>query len=197
MYSQNDEEAFILQHFGSSTCEFLDIGAFDGKTFSNTYALVERGWGGVCVEASPITFTRLLALHKDNPKVKNILAAVSPKEAAVIPWWDSMGDGVSTTSPEHADRWEKGSNVRYTRFYTHTLPVQALFDAFGYDFSFINIDVESTNLAIFEAMPWEKLTKTELVCVEHDRNIERMTDLAKTHGFRPITVNPENLILAR
>ncbi len=60
MYSQNNEEKFILEHFKNRKGKFLDIGAYDGKTFSNTFALVELGWSGLEIEASPINFVNLM-----------------------------------------------------------------------------------------------------------------------------------------
>ena len=42
MYSQTDEERVILEHFAQRPSgRFLDIGAFDGRVFSNTLALAE------------------------------------------------------------------------------------------------------------------------------------------------------------
>lgn len=39
---------------------FLDIGAHDGLTLSNTYILESRySWSGICVEANPITYKSL------------------------------------------------------------------------------------------------------------------------------------------
>ena len=55
-YSQHGEQAIILDYFekqGIQQGRFLDIGANDGITFSNSYALVIRDWKGVAVEASP------------------------------------------------------------------------------------------------------------------------------------------------
>jgi len=66
MYSQNNEEQIILNYLGDSTGHFLDIGAFDGITFSNTYELVKRGWTGVMVEASPRTFIKLATHNLPN-----------------------------------------------------------------------------------------------------------------------------------
>lgn len=59
MYSQNREEAWVGDFFGDLIGRFLDIGANDGKTISNTYALALKGWGGVYVEPSPRAFALL------------------------------------------------------------------------------------------------------------------------------------------
>ena len=41
MFSQRNEETFILKHFGKGK-NFLDIGAYDGELFSNTRQLGTR-----------------------------------------------------------------------------------------------------------------------------------------------------------
>ena len=42
--------------------QFLDIGAHDGVTYSNTWFFEKhRGWHGVCVEPNPAVFKRLMA----------------------------------------------------------------------------------------------------------------------------------------
>jgi FkbM family methyltransferase len=44
---------------------FLDIGAYDGVTHSNTFLLESRyGWQGLCIEANPSSFKRLVANRK-------------------------------------------------------------------------------------------------------------------------------------
>ena len=44
MRSQNNEEALVKQYFGTKHGTFIDIGANDGITLSNTYAAAQRGW---------------------------------------------------------------------------------------------------------------------------------------------------------
>ena len=51
-YTQNNEEALILNHFTNrnpSDLTVLDIGANDGKTFSNSLKVIELGWHGLLV----------------------------------------------------------------------------------------------------------------------------------------------------
>ena len=176
---------------------FLDLGAYDGRTFSNTLRLVELGWSGVCVEASPINFQKLMETHQGNDRVKLLLAPVSPDSPHMATWFDSGGDAVSTTDVAHKLKWEAGSKLRFREFYVYTMPLAEIFVRFGCDFSFINIDVESTNLQLFMALPWKLLPALRLICVEHDNHEHDMNALASAHGFHQIARNPENLILAR
>jgi FkbM family methyltransferase len=199
MYSQNDEEAVIEGWFkqaGISEGRFLDIGAYDGKAFSNTYRLVELGWGGVCIEPSPSVFPALLKLHGDNQNIELVNAAVGV-QPSLLTFYDSNGDAISTTSVQHMEKWQKGWSVNYKKFLVYTLPLATLFQKFGYRFDFINLDVEATNFEIFAALPFEALTGTRVICVEHDNQMERMSALVRPFGFRPVHSNGENLILAR
>jgi len=199
-YSQNNEEEIIVSEFARLNIQsgrFLDIGAWDGKGFSNTFRLAELGWRGVCVEASPTVFPCLIKNHAGNPLITLVNAAVAPAQATLVEWFDSGGDAISTTNPAHRDKWEKGWKVKFTPFWVYTMPMIELFDKFGFDFDFINIDVESTNLEMFRALPWAALKQTKVICVEHDGHQHAMAQLAAQHGFRALGMNGENLILTR
>ena len=198
-YSQNNEETVILQQFpGVTDGHFLDIGAYTGKELSNTLRLAELGWTGVCVEASPFVFPKLVETHRGNPKIALVNAAITPESLPYISkWYDSEGDGVSTNVESHKAKWEAGSQVKFTPFYVSMLPLTILFEEFGHIYDFVNIDVESTNIDVFRALPkflWENV---KVLCVEHDGYIPEMTATADRHGFKVMLTNGENLIFAR
>lgn len=197
MYSQNSEEAVILEHLQGAdpaTSTFLDIGAWDGRTFSNTLRLVELGWAGLCVEPSPSAFLSLLTTHQFNPRVALLNAAIIPgPEARPVDFHDARGDGVSTLVAQHAQRW----NLTQRVFQVHAMPLEALFEHFGAAWTFINLDVEALNKELFMALPLEHLAQLRVICVEHDGHAERMALEAESFGFRVVHTNGENLILAR
>jgi len=59
-YSANGEDYLLWQFFDyKDRGVYLDIGAFDGIHFSNTYSFERQGWKGVCVEPSPVFFPYL------------------------------------------------------------------------------------------------------------------------------------------
>ena len=58
-YSQNNEQEFILNYFNGYKGTFLDLGAYDGIELSNTRALMELGWLGMCFEPNPDIYLRL------------------------------------------------------------------------------------------------------------------------------------------
>jgi FkbM family methyltransferase len=61
VYSQFGQDAFIAEHFKQKRGGvFLDIGANDGVTFSNTLHLEQAlGWSGIAVEPHPEVFEKL------------------------------------------------------------------------------------------------------------------------------------------
>ena len=67
-YSQHGQDSIIKQFFeakGIKKGTFVDVGASDGKRFSNTLLLENSGWGGICVEAHP-SYYDLLKENRPN-----------------------------------------------------------------------------------------------------------------------------------
>jgi len=52
---------------------FLDVGAYDGKSISNTLELEKVGWNGICIEPSPVHYPGVVA----NRKCHHINVAIS------------------------------------------------------------------------------------------------------------------------
>jgi FkbM family methyltransferase len=66
-YSQEGQDRFVYENFFKNRTVpgiFVDVGAYDGVTFSNTL-FFERylGWRGVCVEPLPTAFEKLKAVR--------------------------------------------------------------------------------------------------------------------------------------
>jgi FkbM family methyltransferase len=60
--SQYNQDKFIHENFfpEKKGGVFVEIGAYDGKTFSNTYFFEKKlGWKGLCIEPNPQAFSRL------------------------------------------------------------------------------------------------------------------------------------------
>ena len=67
-YGQGGTDSIVSQFFERKNVKngtFLDVGALDGKRFSNTYLLERAGWKGVCVEMHP-SYAFLLRHNRPN-----------------------------------------------------------------------------------------------------------------------------------
>jgi len=75
-----DEEIFIDDFFeqeGFIPSTFVDVGAVDGITMSNTFKLADRGLTGLAVEGSPVRFSQLSLTYEKYSNVKLVRSYVS------------------------------------------------------------------------------------------------------------------------
>lgn len=200
MFSQNDEERIILEYFGNFKGVFAEIGANDGITFSNTYALAEMGWAGVCIEPSPKAFKKLSELYKDRGNIDLYNVALGAKTETVILSESSSLESendiglVSTLKDSEKERFK--DVVTYGdvevqcwnwELFMHITPLT--------DFNFISMDIEGSEL---DVLPHMDLSKTRLICLEWNLKEELKTEYEKyLSGFSLIHTTPENLIYGR
>ena len=117
MHSQYGEEKIILDYFKDFQGRFLDVGAYDGKTFSNTYALAERGWEGVLVEASPQCFVQMTKCVSF--KGVSLVCAAMDVRQGCAKFYDS-GGAVATLKKEHMEKW-KANQGDFREIYVATV----------------------------------------------------------------------------
>lgn len=202
MYSQSDEELHILKYFdGHAPASFLDCGAYNPKIFSNTRALVERGWSGVYVEPAPVNFASFLTEYRDNPAitlVNTVLAAGTTSN--LVTFHDSGGDALSSTNVSHVNRW-KSHGVKFRQYWTKTTTWLELFDAVGREFTMLSIDAEGTSVPLLGALIDMDIRATlpslKLIVVEHDGQHDPLLADLRPHGFNISAINGENAIFVR
>ena len=196
MYSQRDEEPHIIKYFKDTIGTFLDIGAYEGKTFSNTRQLALQGWGGHCIEPSPSVFPALKARYKDNTIVFCHQIAVSNITGQKL-FYDSGGDAISSFDVDHVELWKEKGAKNFSEVMVQSLTVHDLFRLVGTDFDFINIDTEGTSVSILKLLPYDKLTKLKMICVEYDKQLNEVAALLGLKGFTILHRTAENLIGVR
>lgn len=209
MYSQNNEEQVIYDYFANKSDKapriLLDIGANDGKTFSNSLRLIELGWYGVLVEPSERAQQALQALHGHNPRVHLIKAAIGLEtgKATLHESGHHLPDKsdhalLSSLKPEETERWRR-ARVEFTDVEVEMITYQALLQRCGYTgFDFITIDAEGMDLEILVQID---LSHTGLLCIEWNSNHEvREQVLSYCQRYdltRVLYTNAENLIIGR
>lgn len=201
MYSQNKEEEVILNYFGNTTGVFLDLGANDGVTFSNTRALAELGWCGVLVEPSPQAFHRLKSNYDEKKGCFYFYPyAIGTKNGKVTLYESGQlvnkGDValVSTLIEKETDRFK--SVTSYTPIDVDCFRWKTFKNRlYKEEFDFISIDIEGLEYEVIQQMD---LSKTKLICIETNGNQEKKQKLdALLAEFKVIYTSAENLIYAR
>ncbi len=171
--SQYGEHVRILEHFAGRVGKFLDVGAYDGVTFSNTRYLAELGWSGVLVEPSPMAFPHLMAYYKDNPRMELVNAGLTNSAGLRVRKFyangvGAAGDALSSFRLEHR---EKFSMHPFEPIWLPVMTWDDLLAALPGPYQFVNIDVEGMNLEVLQGLCLQIAQRwigPEMVCVELD-----------------------------
>ena len=200
MYSQNGEDKIAIGYFGNKIGTLLDLGANDGKTLSNSLALIESGWSAVLVEPSKEAFRRCEQLHSGNDKVKLLNVAIA-NENGYSDFHESgthlkSGDIALLSSIKKSEtlRWF-GTDNEFTEGTTECLDFKTLLELSPIKiFDLISIDCEG--------MDWDILTQIDLraveckmLIVEHNqKDIQLYVEYARGFGMKELSRNFENII---
>lgn len=157
-HSQWGEQEHILKFFGDKKGRFLDIGAFDGVTGSNTRALAELGWEGVYIEANPFVFAELLRNCKEFPFVRCVSAAVMPEDG-LVEFRDAIGQcGSCLANPE-------AEYLVQRKYHVAAISPAEIGLVFGLKYDFVSLDIEGMDLEVLYRMGG-LLADTSLLCFE-------------------------------
>lgn len=195
-YSQNNEQQVILDYFGEHfKGTFLDLGANDGQTLSNTRALALNGWSGMLVDASANATNKASLLYNGNNSVEVVNVAIAPYKG-FIKFYESGthlgGEDVSLVSTiieSEKKRWVK---EQFTEVQVPCDTVANIIN--GRTFDFISIDIEGMDFEVLSAID---LTGVKMVCVEFNgKEPKKYIDYCNQYGLTEIHRNGENLIFA-
>lgn len=184
---------------------FLDVGAYDGETFSNTRLFVQWGWGGVLVEPAPRPLARLLEVYRATPDQHQVVQAVVSAAGGrdLVRFYDSGGDALSTTEETHVAKWrlavEKVGNC-FAPYWTLQIPIWELVTLFPGPYHLVSIDTEGTSAAIWDRFPDDALLETRVAIVEHDGETDKIAWISsrgRDRGFQVVETNSTNSVLWR
>lgn len=195
MFSQHDEEQFILDFFKDKTGRFLDLGAYHAEVLSNTRSLVLQGWSGVMVEPCPECYNGLNKIYRRNRKVTLVNKGIAT-EAGTLPFYNFFGDAIGTFDVNHFKQWSQDGRP-YKVIDIPVITIEQLLENVGYDFNFIDIDIEGWSVKVLKTMPLDKLTNLQMVCCAKDNDPQAILNTLEPLGFRQLHQTDENIIMVR
>jgi FkbM family methyltransferase len=216
-YSQNNEQQIVKDYFDVHEPfqkTFLDIGANDGRTCSNTYALALLGWSGALVEASPRAYEKLATVYQPlfDQKIakyelhKFALGATRQVRDDFNESGQHLGtDDVALLSTFHEKEMErfKGS-TSYQHVQVNCLTWADFLEITEQKtFNFISMDIEGSELEVLPKMNLDTM-QCQVICLEWNGNADVKTaydlhvgEFEKYGRFNLIHVNGENVIYGR
>lgn len=204
-FSQNNEDLKVQEYFGNYKGTLLSIGENSGTFLSNALLLIRDGWKATLVEPAPKAFEQLKELHKDNPSVHCINAAIG-NENTIVAFYDSsthLGKGdtslLSTASKKDYDKW-KGS-TEFEKIKVSMITFDKMMEESPYKtFEFISIDCEGYDLPILRQMNLMELG-VRVICIEHNGDnaaLSEIRSICSSYGLNTeLLINAENIILAK
>lgn len=181
-YSQFGQDTWVRAVLGEKRGGFfLDIGAFDGKSFSNTFLLEKKfGWKGICVEPSDASFHRL---QKNRACVCD--NSLLWKEAADVDFIDAgeYGGVASELSEPYLRLLEKCLGVSRTSrvpVKRRASTVADLLRRHGVPacIDYVSIDTQGSEYEILQGFPFET-HRFLVLTVEHWNQAEKREKIRK------------------
>jgi FkbM family methyltransferase len=167
--AQHGEDIWIWRHFKSKKMGFfVEVGAYDGVTFSNTLAFEEIGWKGILIEANPDASE---LCRKNRPASVVVNAAVGlPGKKDTIAF--NLAEGAEMLSfveagDDHFKRIRKqGGTLKQVEI--PFLSLNQVLDQFQVEeIDFVTIDVEGGELEVLKGFDIKKY-KPELLMIENN-----------------------------
>lgn len=160
---------FYFKLFPERNKTFIDVGAFDGISFSNTFFFFKQGWNGICIEPAKKNFNKLHELYKGS-SIHTVRAAATDFEGqltlnvATIPWERDWGSDVSSTTDNTKKRFpEYEWNEEIVLAKTLNTIIK---DSPISDFDYLSIDVEGHELEVLKGLDLTKY-QPQIILVEY------------------------------
>jgi len=206
-WSQCGQDSYLNQRLfkGKKNGVFVDIGAHNGITYSNTYFYEKfLGWKGICIEPIPQVFDQL----QKNRNCICVKGCITPKEEK-LSFLQVNGNGkveVEMLSgifdkyhPEHLKRVQRevaacGGSFEIIQVDGYVL--NALLKKHNmFHIDFLSLDTEGGELEILQSIDFSKF-KIDVIAVENNNNTP-FEPFLKSKGFTKLANFPWDEIYVR
>lgn len=165
---------------------FLELGAADGFSESNTYVLEKRHqWRGICIEPNPVLFDALV--HRYRRTCTCVQVAVDATKGSLEFVLDGQTSGLVTAESDNApdrrgrrlDSARSGGRVRIVE----TLPLADVLERHGapHVIDYFSFDVEGLETRILRDFPFDRYT---FLAVTIERPTPELNELLFKNGYR-------------
>ena len=165
--------------------QFVEVGAFDGVTNSNTWGLTVRGWQGLLVEPQPDQAAKCRSNHQKHPGVKVVEVAVGAEGEDTVAL--SQAGTLTTANPALAREyrsipWSRRAIASSDNLDVKAVPLDSLLKIHeirpGFDLLSVDVEgYESIVFSTFHITSWRpKIIIVELVETHPDLTTTRRQD---------------------
>jgi FkbM family methyltransferase len=193
-YSQHGQDRFLVEKIFKKKRDgfFVDIGANDGVTLSNTYVFEkELGWKGICVEPIPDVFEKL----KKSRNSINVNKCIGNKDNGVVKFmkiegYAEMLSGIVDYFDDHhkkrIEEYQKEHGGTSTIIDIGCIRLNTLLKEHGVKkVDYCSIDVEGGEMGVLESIDFSDID-IEVMSVENNNSNRDQTNYIMGKGYRLI-----------
>jgi len=192
-YSQIGQDRYVFERFFKDAPRgtFLEIGAYDGETFSNTLFFEEAlGWRGICVEPLQDAFVKLKARRSAiclNCCIADFDGRGEFLDASVVGDDKMLSGLVESFDPRHVARIQSGL-IKAQRQSVEVRRLSSILDEHGFDrIDYCSIDTEGSELKILQTIDFSRYSFS-VFSIENNYGDPRIAELLDAHGFQRVQV---------
>ena len=162
-YSQSGEDVLLDSFLGHKKNGFyVDIGAHDHISLSNSYLFYKRGWSGIQVEPN---YKKISGFKKYRPGTTSLNVGIGDRKKSKFFIFDSAI--ISTFSEEEARVHESFGHKIVETVDVEVIPLQDIFKQYlkGNHIDFMSVDTEGYDMEVLKTNDWE-LYRPSFIIVE-------------------------------
>lgn len=168
-FSQFGEDLVLSSLLGYEKSDgfFVDVGAFDPISLSNTYLFSSRGWKGINIEPNPEQFRQFPV---NRPRDINLNLAISESEGHVQFCCNGVFSGI-----ESDDYKFHGQNDEATTVEVLAQPLSKILEEHVpelQEIDFLSVDCEGHDLVVLKSSDWARFRPKVVVVEDHGDRIE-------------------------
>lgn len=204
--SQYGQDRFVAQWFKMQRGGvFLDIGAHDGVSYSNTaYLERELGWTGLCVEPNPAPFQRLQ--RERSCQCRQVAVGNAPgitRFLQVSGYGEMLSHIIDPTTTAHdgkqatVETLSAEGRCQTREIEVPIAPIDALLrEADVSHVDFVSIDTEGGEFDILKSMDWAALG-VQVMAVENNDRDHQIIHFMRKRQFRLAAVLGADYVFVR
>jgi FkbM family methyltransferase len=194
-YSQCGQDKFVNERFfkNKKNGVFIDIGAHDGVSYSNTYFFEkDLDWTGICIEPHPQRFKDLLSIRSNKTICLPIAVADfdgSSKFLQVTGYPEMLSGLLDYYDPRHLDRVDKEISNRGGDKITidvQVLKLKNILEKYKIvHVDFMSIDTEGSELEVLKSIDFSKVV-IDVIMIENNFGENKISQYLISRNYKLI-----------
>jgi len=195
VFGQSFEDKIVSLAIDSVN-SFIDIGANDGISLSNTYYFAENGAEGICFEPNHDVFRLLRRVYKNSNTVVLVNEAIGHNTREAVLYRSGYGGLLSSIVDSPKTKIDNArpdqTKIRPLEYWLELYPQFRTVDL-------LSIDVEGAEKEVLKGIDFNQF-EAKIVIIEIDnpdsREVDDCLQILYSHGYRPFARNQFNCFLS-